>query len=557
MKSLLLLSLPLALVEGAQKPINDGAWALPRGVNPSLTDKYRPNSKSQFTCLSSGTKIPYSLVNDDFCDCPDGSDEPGTAACSHLNHSVNPLPGFFCANKGHVPAYIPFSRINDGICDYDVCCDGSDEWMGVGGVKCTDKCEIIGKEARKAAAEAKALYESGVRSFRNLIAKAALLKKEAEDKTIALKGEIVRAEALVEERKKTLKEAEVEEKSRLAASGGDAGPAGSKHQQLLKFAQDRLQEYKENLRTLQAQKETLEYQLESAEKILSTFKDEYNPNFNDEGVKRAVKSWEDYLSMKPVKDENEADFKADVETLMHEEVNWDDWQPEPDPIVEDMYAIESLLPPFLRSWAHSQLNGLRDTLVENGLLAPRKPPSSSSSGSSNTPALSPHLQKLTDDLANAEQALNTKRSDLTNLETDVSKDYGPQGVFRSIKDGCVEAESGEYTYSFCHMARATQKNRDGSSTHLGDWTGFEKRFDEEIEKDVLVVKYERGMRCWNGPERSAYVYLRCSAEEKLLTVAETEKCVYKYVATSPAACGEADAAAGELPSQEEGWPGSS
>jgi protein kinase C substrate 80K-H len=30
--------------------------------------------------------------------------------------------------------------------------------------------------------------------------------------------------------------------------------------------------------------------------MLKRFKEEYNPNFNDEGVKRAVKAWEDYAA---------------------------------------------------------------------------------------------------------------------------------------------------------------------------------------------------------------------------------------------------------------------
>ncbi|KAK6523600.1 hypothetical protein TWF281_001581 [Arthrobotrys megalospora] len=533
MKSILLLSLPLALADGSQKPIGD-AWVLPRGLNPALSDKYRPDSSQTFTCLTNPKiSIPISLLNDDFCDCPDGTDEPGTSACSHLNHSTNPLPGFFCQNKGHVPAYIPFSRINDGICDYDVCCDGSDEWMGVGGVQCPDRCEEIGKEARKAGEEARRLYESGIKAHNRLVEKAVLLKKEMEDKIVSLTGEVVRYEGLVTEKQVELKRAEEEEKLKLAASGGD-GEGKSRHAKLLEFTKAKIADHQEKLVKLVDENQKLRDELEKAEKILKTFKEEYNPNFNDEGVKRAVNAWEDYLASKEVPDPESGDFLSKVTDLMYDVHPWDEYEPEDDGIVEDMYAIESFLPPSLRGWVHEQLTNLRTSLVEYGLLAPRKPKSSSSSSSQ----LSPHLQKLTDDLTSTESTLTSKRNELSNLQGDITKDYGHQEVFRALKDVCAEAASGEYTYSFCHLGRATQKNRDGGSTHLGDWTGFEKRIDDEIEEEVTVIKFERGARCWNGPERSAYVYLRCSAEEAVLSVAETEKCVYKYVATSPAVCGE-------------------
>ena len=51
------------------------------GVEPSKLKFYQPDSHGMFTCIDGTQKIGMMSVNDDYCDCHDGSDEPGTDAC--------------------------------------------------------------------------------------------------------------------------------------------------------------------------------------------------------------------------------------------------------------------------------------------------------------------------------------------------------------------------------------------------------------------------------------------------------------------------------------------
>lgn len=76
-----------------------------------MLQKYDPNSATQFACLDGSKSVPWTAINDDYCDCPDGSDEPGTSACEGRSAAR-----FYCKNEGFEEGWVLASRVNDGIC---------------------------------------------------------------------------------------------------------------------------------------------------------------------------------------------------------------------------------------------------------------------------------------------------------------------------------------------------------------------------------------------------------------------------------------------------------
>lgn len=107
------------------------------GVSPLNSGMYRRAisfRRGTFTCFDGSQTIPLSQLNDGYCDCADGSDEPGTNACG--------VGEFYCANHGAAPKLIPKWMVGDGICD---CCDGSDETNSTG-VTCENVCGNVKKK---------------------------------------------------------------------------------------------------------------------------------------------------------------------------------------------------------------------------------------------------------------------------------------------------------------------------------------------------------------------------------------------------------------------------
>ncbi|RYG52303.1 hypothetical protein EON67_01565 [archaeon] len=163
--------------------LSAAAGNAPRGVPPSLAALYEASPEGRWKCFDSSAVLLASQVNDDFCDCADGSDEPGTPACGNAK--------FYCLNKGSKGKYLPSLAVNDGICD---CCDGSDEYASK--VTCPNVCDVEGSSMRAEQAERVRRVEEGVRARAAYAREARVAAEERERVRAATQQAITAAEGV-------------------------------------------------------------------------------------------------------------------------------------------------------------------------------------------------------------------------------------------------------------------------------------------------------------------------------------------------------------------------
>ncbi|XP_034020591.1 glucosidase 2 subunit beta-like [Thalassophryne amazonica] len=180
-----------------------------RGISSSYKRFYK--ERRSFLCIDGSKVIPFEQVNDDYCDCEDGSDEPGTSAC--------PRGRFYCTNLGFRPHYIPSSRVNDGICD---CCDASDEYNSH--ARCQSTCWNLGQRERAYVEGQMRTLDEGLRLKQQMIEEGVLLWREKQAQLRKLQQVAEDLQIRLEEHRRREHEAKRFKQQRLKPpAAGDSG----------------------------------------------------------------------------------------------------------------------------------------------------------------------------------------------------------------------------------------------------------------------------------------------------------------------------------------------
>ncbi|CAB58410.1 glucosidase II beta subunit [Schizosaccharomyces pombe] len=445
-----------------------------RGVASDKSDLYKPDAKGNWKCLGSDKLISFNQVNDDYCDCPDGSDEPGTSACHNGK--------FFCKNTGYISSYIPSNRVDDTVCD---CCDGSDESL----IKCPNTCAQKAREYLATLEEHNRLVKNGLKIREQWALESAKKTDEVKARYKEISDSLVAVSA-----EKTQLSEKVEKMKRSTDLGAEAVLP-------LDF-----QDLRVALLSLVDERNEMQERLDILTNLLDELTLLYETDKFDETMKEAILSFED-LKEQEIRRKVSSD---DVHNYLESCNNHLSMLTGPS---EDI-TFSSLIKD-IKKILNSLVWNIKLSLINFGILSP---------SASSTPLTDSESYRRFEaaqrDLDAAEENEKSLEKEHTKLMHELEYHHG-WDLYRAIKGMETKREIGGYTYKVVFYENVFQ-----DSILLGNFASQEGN----------VLKYENGQSCWNGPHRSAIVTVECGVENEIVSVLEAQKCEYLIKMKSPAAC---------------------
>ncbi|XP_048377772.1 glucosidase 2 subunit beta [Stegostoma tigrinum] len=515
-----------------------GAVEVKRPQGVSLSHRHFYDETKPFTCLDGSKTIPFDEVNDDYCDCKDGSDEPGTSAC--------PNGSFHCTNAGHRPRYIPSSRVNDGICD---CCDTTDEYNS--GASCENTCKEQGRKEKEALQKMAEIAKEGFRLKQQLIEEAKRSREEKQQTLSELQKKKETWEAQVESLKAIKEAAEKpeQEAKEVHKKAWDEVQAARKVEKEKAKAAETFKELDDNedgfvsVNEIQTHAEldsdadgvVSEQEAESLlgglrqvdlssfqESIWTGIQDRYkseavieSPTPPEIPVKEGTDSYPKSHQEELTKDDHDEEDDGGGEDRDDDDDDDDEGDDEEeDDGGEDDYKDQ-------QSSYFSEKHDADDE---------KMPPYDQE-----TQALINAADKARDEFTEAEKSLREVETSIGSLERELTIDFGPDGEFAYMFNQCYEMTTNEYVYKLCPFSKVAQKPKHGGSeTSLGVWGSWA---GPESNK-FTAMKYEHGTGCWQGPSRTTLVKLSCGKETVVLSTSEPSRCEYLMEFSTPALCQE-------------------
>ncbi|KAI6655873.1 Glucosidase 2 subunit beta isoform X3 [Oopsacas minuta] len=476
------------------------------GVAPSQKVFYE-NSDGYFTCKDYSFTFPFSHVNDDFCDCPDGSDEPSTAAC--------PNGEFYCINSAFRPKTIPSRLVNDGFCD---CCDGTDEYKSPSGLLCENTCVEKGRQEIDRLKKYEIIHQEGYRQKLEFIELAVHKRVEKNEELVILKDEIENAS---------------DEMYKAELAKNDA-------EELANEAKERHKEIAEALKqeALQNKISGVFNEIDTnGDTLVSTeeLKTRSELDTNGDGVA-------DEAELRVLFGEELEGGVTDQEFTKH----WGEYQAvnrafqrKQDEIIHAIKQGKETRVPKLQSANGNDQEAEENSESDDEPFEDEAPPPSDSEEiniefDAETNALiatADQTRRLYDDAKRVHDDIQGKIAEINKFLT---LDLGNDHEFYPISEKCFSRDDREYTYELCPFNKVVQRPKSGGrETSLGVWGEW-----ENTEHKHEAMMYNKGERCWNGPERNTKVIVLCGSSSELISVDEPDRCQYLFYFRTPAGCKE-------------------